>query len=255
MLLTSYTIKYTINVEINFCHISESAIRDNNEFHIHHILNANCTDLNDEDANSDVFSQCEQSMKEHEFFQEVEKENQLREFRSTGVFAFSFDAPHHANKIQIHASFYNENLGSSKDTATAYATYSPKAKPCSDSTGSGYFIQVHSSTKDVRIGSYVVIHVKTNFAFASFDWLIFSKDLIVNNGRENGNNVHPEVKTFSVAVSPEMSPGFHILVYTKVPVSKCNEIIADHAYITLDTISGIHPHKIEFKVSSIKDNL
>jgi hypothetical protein len=194
-------------------------------------------------------------MNEHEFFQEVEKENQLRQFRSTGVFAFSFDAPKHVNKIQIYASFYNKNLGSSKDTATAYATHSPKYKPCSNSAGPGYFIQVHSSTKEVRIGSFVVLHVKTNFAFASFDWLILNKDLILNNGREYGNNVHPEVKTFSVAVSPEMSPGFHIMVYTKVPVSKCDEIIADHGYIAINTISGIHKHNIEFKVASMQNNL
>ena len=205
--------------------------------------------MKDEEVNSDEFTQCEQSMNEHEFFQEVEKENQLRQFRSEGVFAFSFDAPTRVNKIQIHASFYNKKLGSSKDTATAYATYSPESKPCSNSAGQGYFIQVHSSTKEVRIGSYVVVHVKTNFAFASFDWLIFSKDLILNNGREYGNNVHPEVTTFSVAVSPEMSPGFHIMVYTKIPVSKCNEIIADHAFIAINTISGIHKHNIEFKVA------
>ena len=78
--------------------------------------------------------------------------------------------------------------------------------------------------------------------------MIVSKDIIWNNGRELGNNVHPEIKTFSVVVSPEMSPGFHIIVYTKVPVPRCNQIIADSSYITLDQVSGMHPHEIEFKV-------
>ena len=195
----------------------------------------------------DWFEQCKTIFKEDEYFQEVERENLLRQFRSTGIFTFRFDVPQNTKKIKIHAKFSNDKLGSSKAFEFAYAAYSPKSKPCSDS-GQQYYIQVHSSTKDVRVGSYVVLHVKTNFPFASFDWLIVSKDIIWNNGRELGNNVHPEVKTFSVVVSPEMSPGFHVIVYTKIPIPKCNKIIADSSYITIDKVSGLHPHKIEFKV-------
>ena len=188
-------------------------------------------------------------MEEHIYFQDIETENLLQEFRATGIFAFRFNVPLNAEKIKIYASFENENLGHSETSTTAYAAYSPKSKPCSDSIGPKYFIQVHSSTKDVQIGNYVVFHVKTNFPFASFDWMIVSKDIIWNNGRELGNNVHPEVKTFSVVVSPEMSPGFHVIVYTKIPVPRCNQIIADSSYITLEQVSGNHPHEIEFKVT------
>ena len=130
----------------------------------------------------------------------------------------------------------------------AYAAYSPKSKTCLSSSGSQYYIQVYCSTKEVRIGNYVVFHVKTNFPFSSFDWIIVSKDIIWNSGREIGNNVHPEVKTFSVVVSPEMSPGFHVMVYSRVPSPNCNEVIADSSYVTIDKVSGLHPHKIEFKV-------
>jgi len=34
-----------------------------------------------------------------------------------------------------------------------------------------------------------------------------SKDIIWNTGREFGENIHPELKTFSVVVSSEMTPG------------------------------------------------
>ena len=209
---------------------------------------SNDTIFKDGSSQSDHFSYCEQNLADDIYFQDLETENLLQEFRKTGVFAFRFDAPRNAEKIKIHALFENENLGNSKASTVAYAAHSPSSKPCSDSSGPKYFIQVHSSTKDVQIGNYVVFHVKTNFPFASFDWMIVSKDIIWNNGRELGNNVHPEVKTFSVVVSPEMSPGFHIIVYTKVPVPRCNQIIADSSYITLDQVSGMHPHEIEFKV-------
>ena len=43
-----------------------------------------------------------------------------------------------------------------------------------------------------------------------------SKDIILHSGREYGENIHAEIKTFSLVTSPEMAPGFHILVYTKI---------------------------------------
>ena len=220
-------------------------------------LPLNHTLLKDGPGHKEPYSHCEQNTEEHIYFQDIETENLLQEFRKTGVFLFNLEAPRGAKKIRIHATFENENLGNSEASTIAYAAYSPNSEPCSDSSGPKYFIQVHSSTKDVRIGNYVVLHVKTNFPFASFDWMIVSKDIIWNNGRELGNNVHPEVKTFSVVVSPEMSPGFHVIVYTKVPIPKCNQIIADSSYVTLDQVSGMHPHEIEFKVttSTIHKNL
>ena len=47
------------------------------------------------------------------------------------------------------------------------------------------------------------------------DWLIVSKDMILLSGRELGENVHPEVVTFSVAVSSEMAPAFHMVVHAQ----------------------------------------
>ena len=53
-----------------------------------------------------------------------------------------------------------------------------------------------------------------------------SKDIIWNTGREFGENIHPELKTFSVVVSSEMTPGFHIIVYAAVGTGNTKEIVA-----------------------------
>ena len=45
-----------------------------------------------------------------------------------------------------------------------------------------------------------------------------SKNNIIQAGREYGDNIHPEVKTFSLVTSPDMAPGFHVLVYTSLPI-------------------------------------
>ena len=53
-----------------------------------------------------------------------------------------------------------------------------------------------------------------------------SKDIIWNTGREFGENIHPELKTFSVVVSSEMTPGFHIIVYAAVGTGNTKELVA-----------------------------
>ena len=56
-----------------------------------------------------------------------------------------------------------------------------------------------------------------SFAFAHVDWLVVSKDMVLLSGRELGQNVHPEVATFSVAVGREMAPAFHMVVHAQTP--------------------------------------
>ena len=232
--------------------ISGSHLKTDNEYQYNcspdNITKSNITTFEDNSSDNDKIQFCENERKRVTYFQELEKEKLVREYQSTGIYAFRFNIPKDTKQLQILAHFSSESLGSVKTSTMAYAAYSPKSKTCLSSSGSKYYIQVYCSTKEVRIGNYVVFHVKTNFPFSSFDWIIVSKDIIWNSGREIGNNVHPEVKTFSVVVSPEMSPGFHVMVYSRVPSPNCNEVIADSSYVTIDKVSGLHPHKIEFKV-------
>ena len=192
--------------------------------------------------------ECEGSDKEEtqRLFEKIRKENALQKFRSTGTHPFRFDIPENTDKVKIYAKFSHQALGQAQTTTTAYAAYSPKMKSSSVLKSQEFFIHVRSSTKVVAIGNYVVFHVKTNFALPSFDWIIVSSDIILNSGREFGDNIHPETKTFSVVVSPEMSPGFHIIVHARMP--KGNQIIADSAYIPVDQLSASTRHKIQFKV-------
>ena len=75
--------------------------------------------------------------------------------------------------------------------------------------------------------------MKYSFPFHYFDWIIMSKDIIWNTGREFGENIHPELKTFSVVVSSEMTPGFHIIVFAAVGTGNTKEIVAGLIFIVL----------------------
>ena len=260
MVSNTVCIAFKLNIYLVSCPNSHSGpfiilgshLKTDNEYRYNcspdYSTKSNITTHEENSSDNDKIQFCENERNRATYFQELEKEKLVREYQSTGIYAFRFNIPKDTKQLQIFAHFSSQSLGSAKTSTTAYTAYSPKSKTCLSSSGSQYYVQVYCSTKEVRIGNYVVFHVKTNFPFSSFDWIIVSKDIIWNSGREIGNNVHPEVKTFSVVVSPEMSPGFHVMVYSRVPSPKCNEVIADSSYVTIDKVSGLHPHKIEFKV-------
>ena len=169
------------------------------------------------------------------------KEKTYEEYRKTGVHRFHFDVPELTEELYLSA--YYSDSKNSRDTyteTTAYGAYGPKDR----------HIHVRSSTRTIGVGQYIVFHVKSNFPLPYFDWIIVSKNLIINSGREYGSDIHPIVNTFSIVVSSEMAPGFHIMVYT---VTKPDDyLLSDSAYFP---VQAINRHKIEFKLTQIKDHL
>ena len=169
------------------------------------------------------------------------QEKSFDEYRRTGVHRFSFNVPPETEELDITA-HYSDSKNSQPTYArtTAYASYGPKNK----------HIHVRSSSKNIAVGQYVIFHVKTNFPMPYFDWIIISKNLIINSGREYGSDIHPIVNTFSVVVSSEMAPGFHIIVYTVTQPD--DYLLSDSAYFP---VQAINRHKIEFKLTQVKDHL
>ena len=162
----------------------------------------------------------EDDLEDEKLYKRLAMKTRTKDWFKTGIFHFQWDLPEQASKLRIRAHYRGDEMGSAKSETTAHAAFSPKNHPKTSEKNeknepqkSQFFLQVRSSTKNVAVGHFAVFHVKCNFAFAFIDWLIVSKDVIVHRGRELGQNLHPEVKTFSVVVSSEMSPGFHILAY------------------------------------------
>ena len=67
------------------------------------------------------------------------------------------------------------------------------------------------------------------------DWLVLSKDMVLLSGRELGQNVHPEVATFSVAVGREMAPAFHMVVHAQ---TSRGEIVSGQSGANIDKRKG-----------------
>ena len=169
------------------------------------------------------------------------KEKSFEEFRKTGVHRFSFKVPPLTEELYLVATYKHfKQTQNTVASVTAYSAYGPRDR----------FISVRSSSRKIAVGEYVVFHVKSNFPLPYFDWIIVSKNLIVNSGREYGSDIHPIVNTFSVVVNSEMAPGFHIMVYTVTAID--DFLLSDSAYFP---VQAINRHKIQFRLTQIKDHL
>ena len=152
---------------------------------------------------------------------------------------FQFDVPEDVEQLKMVAYFNMVELNRQIITETiAWAAYAPK----------DHHIFVHSSTKTINIGQYVVFHVKTNFPLEHFDWVIVAKNLILNSGREIASDIFSNTITFSVVCSSDMAPGFHIIVYTK---THDDFLLSDSAFYP---VNAINRHRIDFGITQLKDH-
>lgn len=167
------------------------------------------------------------------------REKSYEEYRSTGVHRIQMDIPEKTEELKMVAYYRDVDQGNAYTETTAYAAYAPLDR----------HIHVRSSNKKISVGEYVVFHVKSNFALTYFDWMIVSKNLILKSGREYASDIHAVVTTFSVVVSSEMAPGFHIIIYT---ATVDDYLLSDSSYFP---VQAINRHKMEFKLNQIKDHL
>ena len=167
------------------------------------------------------------------------REQSYKEFRETGVHRIRLDVPEAAEQLKMIAYYSDTDQGRDiVEETVAWAAYAPKDQ----------FIFVHSNTKEINIGQYVVFHVRSNFPMEHFDWIIVAKNLILNSGREFAPDIFSNLITFNLVVSSDMAPGFHIIVYTK---TTDDFLLSDAAFYP---VNAINRHKIQFGVTQLKDH-
>ncbi|KAL1110500.1 hypothetical protein AAG570_008028 [Ranatra chinensis] len=92
-------------------------------------------------------------------------------------------------------------------------------------------IKVGTSTKQAKVGEYIVFHVQTNFFIERFEYLIMSKGIILLNGQEA---MKDSIKTFAVVLSAEMAPTATVIVYH---VGIYGDVVADSLSFPVDGLS------------------
>ncbi|KAF7989441.1 hypothetical protein HCN44_008115 [Aphidius gifuensis] len=92
-------------------------------------------------------------------------------------------------------------------------------------------IKISTSSKHPEVGEYLVLHVQTNFYIETFNYIVMSKGMIVLSGQDI---MQPDIRTFSIPLSPEMAPVATAVVYH---VGRYGDVVADSLTIPVNGIS------------------
>lgn len=123
--------------------------------------------------------------------------------------------------MRIHASFQDGNGQRAETDLLLIAHYSPTNR----------HIKVSTTTKDAKVGEYIVFHVQSNFFMESFEYLVMAKGTVIHASQEIMTS---SIRTFAVTLSAEMAPVATIVVYH---IGRHGDIAADSLTFPVNGIS------------------
>lgn len=124
-------------------------------------------------------------------------------------------------KMRIEATYTDWNGERTTAGLDIYAAYAPTNR----------LIQVSTSTKQPRVGEYIIFHVRANYFVEMFSYAVVSKGMVLLTGREEMGS---SIKTFAITLSPEMAPSSTIVIYD---IARGGDVTADSLTFPVDGIS------------------
>ena len=94
-------------------------------------------------------------------------------------------------------------------------------------------MHVYTSTEEGRIGESAIFHLKSNFAFDRFHYVIISKGAMVHSSQEMLTHA-TKMTTFAVPISNEMVPTFKVVAMLTNPLG---DLIADSVTIPVQSLN------------------
>ncbi|XP_055588563.1 CD109 antigen-like [Uranotaenia lowii] len=92
-------------------------------------------------------------------------------------------------------------------------------------------IKVTTSTKDAKVGEYIIFHVQSNFYIKDFHYIVMSKGIVLVTGNEIMSG---GVRTLSITLSAEMAPVATVVVWH---IGRYGKVIADSLTFPVNGIS------------------
>lgn len=128
------------------------------------------------------------------------------------------------NEIQsmrLNANFIDPRGERTSADLLLLAHYSPQ----------NHHIKVSTSTKNAKVGEYIIFHIETNFYADFFHYIVMSKGMVLLTGYEK----MPEgIRTMAITLSAEMAPVATIVVWH---VGQQGHVIADSLTFPVNGIS------------------
>ncbi|XP_076370636.1 CD109 antigen-like isoform X2 [Tachypleus tridentatus] len=135
--------------------------------------------------------------------------------------------------LRLEASYKDETGEMAKANLLVYGSYCPTDR----------HLQVVTSTKHPKVGEFIILHVRADYFVGNFSYVVISKGTILLAGQEEMTS---SIKTFAVALSPEMAPTATIVIYH---VARRGVVVADSLTYPVDGFS-----RNNFTVSLTKTN-
>ena len=107
-------------------------------------------------------------------------------------------------KVRLEATYTDWNGDRTTTGLDIYAAYTP----------SNRMIQVSTSTKQPRVGEYIIFHVRANYYVEMFSYALVSKGMLLLSGREEFSS---SIKTLAVSLSAEHAVNIFSICYLSYP--------------------------------------
>ncbi|RWS18059.1 CD109 antigen-like protein [Dinothrombium tinctorium] len=140
----------------------------------------------------------------------------------------------HVKSLRLDAVYTDEHNVRTNAFIDFYPTFAP----------SNRLIQVSTSTREPKVGEYIIFHVRANYYVDLFSYVIISKGVLLLSSREEMTS---SIKTFAVTLSAEMAPLATIVVYD---IARGDEVLADSLTFS---VNGISRNKFSVTLSNRKD--
>ncbi|XP_055952326.1 CD109 antigen-like [Argiope bruennichi] len=123
--------------------------------------------------------------------------------------------------LLLEARYADESGERARTSLLVYASYTPTHR----------HLQVTTSTRDAKVGEYIIFHVRADYYVQQFYYMVVSKSSILLSGAEE---MPSSLKTFAVPCSSEMAPTASLVVWD---MAREGEVVADALTFPVDGLS------------------
>ena len=163
-----------------------------------------------------------------------------KQFRSMGIHHFRMLMPLDAVSMRITAQYRDEAGDDATALLQTVAFYSG---------GGSFHAHLSTSTKPrAIIGHNAIFHLRTNFPFSTYSYVIVSKGLVIHGEQLMTNQQATRLLTFAVPVAVEMAPSFKLVATI---LSPNGQLVADSITVP---VNSFNRYKFNMTLVQLKDH-
>ncbi|XP_022654338.1 C3 and PZP-like alpha-2-macroglobulin domain-containing protein 8 isoform X2 [Varroa destructor] len=133
--------------------------------------------------------------------------------------------------IFLEARFFDEYFGTERAKLVLLPEFSENS----------HHLSISTSTRNAKVGEFIIFHVRANYYVESFQYLVMSKGVIIRSGVEAMTS---SIRTFAITLTKDMAPRAVIIVYD---LTADDKLLADSLEFPVD---GIAMNKVGIRSES-----